>query len=86
MFGAVRQKGSTGERRTIAIVGGIHPCGVMDRPSWTEDDGAPAAHEIGAELARADYDLFVYSSAQRFVERDVVAGIQYRRLPGNTEA
>ncbi|MBF6074824.1 hypothetical protein IU498_09310 [Nocardia beijingensis] len=58
----------------------------MDRPSWTEDDGAPAAHEIGAELARADYDLFVYSSAQRFVERDVVAGIQYRRLPGNTEA
>lgn len=68
------RKGSTGERRTIAIVGGIRPCGVMDRPSWTEDDGARAARDIGAELARAGYDLFVYSSAPRFVERDVVAG------------
>ncbi|MEU2089684.1 hypothetical protein ACWEPH_00665 [Nocardia beijingensis] len=58
----------------------------MDRSSWTEDDGALAVHEIGAELARAGYYLFVYSSAQRFIEPDVVAGIQYRRLPGNTEA
>jgi hypothetical protein len=47
---------------------------VEDRPSWTEDDGARAAREIGAELAQAGYDLFVYSSAPRFVERDVVAG------------
>ncbi|MEU6188525.1 hypothetical protein [Nocardia sp. NPDC047038] len=66
--------GSIGERRTIAIVGGIRPCGVEDRPSWTEDNGARAAREVGAELARAGYDLFVYSSAPRFVERDVVAG------------
>ncbi len=65
---------STIERRTIAIVGGIRPCDPEEQPSWTEEDGARAAGEIGAELVKAGYDLFVYSSAPQFVERDVVAG------------
>lgn len=66
--------GSAGRRGKIAIVGGIRPCGPGDEPPWSEEAGARAASEIGAALAKAGYDLIVYSSAEKFVERDVVGG------------
>jgi hypothetical protein len=59
----------------IAIVGSADPARKdYDPPIRYVEHVAEAAQQLGSELAKAGYRILVYSSADKYIEKDVVAG------------
>src|SRR5438045_1258094 len=60
--------------RVIAIVGSAAENRNYDPPMQDNNETQKMAERLGSALAKAGYDLIVYSAAPGLIERDVVKG------------
>ena len=58
----------------VAVLGSLAPGREYRHPVTDVQTGVRACELVGAELARAGYDIVVYSSSPSYVEADVVRG------------